>query len=137
MSDFEHRLGHALEGFHQRVAQFGVQARQTETEQYREEDDRQHLTASHGREDVRWNQVEDGLDKRMFMRDFSCRGCVLGNIDRAQGAHVDPGTGLEHVGQHQADQDRDGGDHLEVNDGFKTDTTEFLRISHACNPDNQ
>ena len=137
MRDFEHRLGHALEGFHQRVTQLGVQARQAEAEEYREEDDRQHLTASHGSEDVRRDQVEDGLNERMLVGHFSSSGLILGNIDRAQRAHVDPGARVEHVGQHQADQNRDGGHHLEVKNGFKTDATQLLRITNACNPDNQ
>ena len=99
MSHFEHRLGHALEGFHQRVAQLGVQARQTKTEQHREEDDRQHFTASHGRENVRWDQVEDGFDERMFVLNFCGRRLIFGDIDRAQGAHVDAGARVEQVGQ--------------------------------------
>ncbi|MND75282.1 hypothetical protein D3C80_668940 [compost metagenome] len=130
MSDLEHGFGNALEGFHQRIANLCLQARQAQAEQHREEDDRQHLATHQRCEDVRRNQVEDGLDERVFMLNLGRSGLILGNIDGTQGTHVDTGTRMEQVGQHQADHDRDGGDHLEVNDGLEADTAEFFRIAN-------
>ena len=115
----------------------GLQARQTETEQHREEDDRQHFATGHGREDVRRDQVEDGFDERVFMLNLGGRRLVLGNIHGTQGAHVDAGTRMEHVGQHQTDDDGDGGDDLEVDDGLEADAAEFLRVTDARNTDDQ
>ncbi|MNN19718.1 hypothetical protein D3C81_1329710 [compost metagenome] len=64
------------------------------------------------------------------MLDLGRSGLILGNIDGTQGTHVDTGTRMEQVGQDQTDHDRDGGDHLEVNDGLEADTAEFFRIAN-------
>ncbi|MCY1360040.1 hypothetical protein D9M69_466480 [compost metagenome] len=137
VSDLEHAFRYALEHLHQRLAQVRLQARQTETEQNREEDDRQHFAANHGREDVRRDQVEDGFDERMFMLNLGRRGLVLGNVHSAQGAHVDAGTRMEQVGQQQADHDGDGGDDFEVDDGLEADAPQLLGVTDAGNADDQ
>lgn len=64
------------------------------------------------------------------MLHFSSGCLVLGDIHRPQRAHVDAGAWVEQVGQQQADHDRDGGDHLEVDDGFQADTAQFFRIAN-------
>ena len=135
VGDFEHALGDALEHLHQRLAQVRLQARQTQAEQHGEEDDRQHFAAGHGREDVRRDQVEDGLDERVFMLYFGGSRLVLGDVHRAQGAHVDAGARVEHVGQHQPDDDGDSGEDFEIDDRLQADTPELLGVAHAGNAD--
>src|SRR5471030_2236385 len=137
VGDFEHALGDALEHCDQRLAQFRLEARQAEAEQHREEDDRQHVATGDGGEDIRRNQVEDGLDERMLMLHFGSGGGVLGDIDGTQGTHVDASAWVEQVGQQQTDHDGDGGDHFEVKDGFDADATELLRVTHAGDANDQ
>ncbi|MNF33664.1 hypothetical protein D3C84_144840 [compost metagenome] len=137
VGDLEHAFRYALEHLHQRLAQVRLQARQTETEQHGEEDDRQHFAAGHGREDVRRDQVEDGLDERVFMLHFGGGRLVLRDVHCAQGAHVDAGTRVEQVGQQQADNDGDGGDDFEIDDRLQANPPEFLGVAHAGNADNQ
>ena len=137
MGDFEHALGHALEHGHQRFAQFRLETRQAQAEQHREEDDRQHLATGNSGEDIRGDQVEDGLDERMFMLHFGGSRLVLGDIDGTQGTHVDASAWVEQVGEQQAHHDGDGGDDFEVEDGFDADTTELFRVAYTGNADDQ
>ena len=137
VGDLEHAFRDALEHLHQGVTQLGLQARQAEAEEHREEDDRQHFTAGHGGKDVRRNQVEDGFDKRMLMLHFGGGGGVLGDVHGAQGAHVDARARVEHVGQYQADHNGDGGDDLEVDDGLEADTPQLLGVADPGNADHQ
>ncbi|MNP03342.1 hypothetical protein D3C76_952250 [compost metagenome] len=73
----------------------------------------------------------------MIVLDFLGSLLVLGDIHSTQGAHVDSGARLEHVGQQQADDDGDGGDDLEVEDGLQADAAELLRVAHAGDADHQ
>ncbi len=137
MGDLEHGFRDALEHLHQRIAQFGLQTRQAKAENHREEDDRQHLTTRHGGNDVRGDQVEDGLDERMLMLDFGGGGFVLGDVHGAQGAHVDARARVKHIGQHQADENGDGGDDLEIENGLETDAPQLLRVADTGDADHQ
>ncbi len=73
----------------------------------------------------------------MIVLNFSRSLLILGNIDSAQCAHVDAGARMEHVGQHQAHQNRDSGHDFEIQNGLETDTPQLLGIAHACNADDQ
>ncbi|MCY1288662.1 hypothetical protein D9M70_377160 [compost metagenome] len=137
MGDLEHGLRDALEHLHQGLAGLRRQVRQAEAEEHREEDDRQHLATGHRGEDVGGDQVEQGRDQRMVVLHFLGGLLVLGDVHRAQGAHVDAGAGLEEVGQQQADHDRHRGDDLEVEDGLQADAAELLGVAHAGDADDE
>jgi hypothetical protein len=62
---------------------------------------------------------------------------VLGDVHGTQGAHVDAGARVEQVGQHQADDDGDGGDDFEVDDGLQADAAQFLRVANSGDADDQ
>ncbi|MCY1398107.1 hypothetical protein D9M71_131330 [compost metagenome] len=114
-----------------------MQAGKPQAKENREEDDRQHFAPGNGGENIGRDQVEDRLDERVFMLDLVGGLLVLGNVHGTQGAHIDAGTWMEHVSQHQADHDRDGGHHLEIDNGFQADAAQLLRVTDTGDTDNQ
>ena len=68
---------------------------------------------------------------------------IFRDIDGRQLRHIHPGTGLEDVRQSDPQNDGDGGDHLEVDNGFRTNTPELFGITntrdthHQCGDHNR
>ena len=56
---------------------------------------------------------------------------IFRDIDGRQLRHIHPGTGLEDVRQSDPQNDGDGGDHLEVNNGFRANTPELFGITNT------
>ena len=62
---------------------------------------------------------------------------IFRNIHRGQLRHINAATRLEDVGQGNPQHDRHGGDHFKIDNGFRADSAQLLRVANAGNPDNQ
>ncbi len=60
---------------------------------------------------------------------------IAGNVGVAELRHVGADAWLQHVAENQPEQDRNRGDHLEVDEGFQADAPERFAIADTGDSD--
>jgi hypothetical protein len=103
--------------------------------QHRDQDDLQHGALGEGIDDRRRDDVEEEGDEAVV---------ALGRLDVAgdrrridlAGVDVHAGAGLHHAGDHQADQQRQGRDDLEIEQCLGADPPDILDVVHLGDADN-
>jgi hypothetical protein len=101
--------------------------RQRAAEQDRDQQHLQHVAAGERAHDRVRNQLEQEVDHARALHLVG--GFDVGRhgrgVERTR-IHVHAGAGMEHVGQHHAQRQRDGGDHLEIDHGLDADAPTFF-----------
>ncbi len=132
---FEHRFRDALEHGDHRLAEFFRDRLQAEAEQDREEDHRQQVAFRHRSEDIVRNHAEQEGHQSVMALHLLGHLLIAGNVGMAELRHIRAHARLQHVAEHKAEQDRDRGDHLEVDQRLQADAPERFAVSHASDPD--
>ena len=68
---------------------------------------------------------------------FCGRILIFRNIHGRQLRHINPGTRLENIRQRDAKNNRYGGDHFEIENGFGANTAQLFCITHPGNTNHQ
>ncbi|MNQ59446.1 hypothetical protein D3C85_736940 [compost metagenome] len=131
VDDAEHTLHQAIERIDECFAPWPYM-RQGDAQQNGKQQDLQHIALGEGIHDGVGDDVHDEVHERCM---FHGRG-VGGQAGGVEGGDIDvhAGTGFEHIDHHQADHQRQGRDHFEIEQGPKAHTPQFLHVFHAGNP---
>src|SRR5205085_11700868 len=120
VSELEHDLGETFHCAHDRPA-FLADGGEGEREEDAERDDLENVAAHHGVDDAGGESVDDGFDKRFGM------GLPDGLDDVGVGSRKsDADAGPGEVDDGQADEQRGGGDDLEINQRFRAHASDFF-----------
>ncbi|MNX95806.1 hypothetical protein D3C86_1280960 [compost metagenome] len=125
-------MGKGVDQAHQRLARLAHQ-RQRAAEQHGDQQHLEHVTAGEGAHHRVRDQLEQEIDRAGALHllgvvDIGRHGR---DIERAR-VHVHARAGLEHVGQHDAQRQCDGGDDLEVDHRLDADPAHLLQLAGAA-----
>ena len=125
--ELEHRLGNGLAPGDERPA-FLTDHPERDREDDAEDHDLQHVTVGHRLDDRLGNDVQQDLIPRL-----------RGRRDPRLLAHrqIDANPWPHHVDGDEADDEREGRDHLEVDDGAQSDPSDDLDVPGPGDPGNQ
>ena len=102
---------------------------QREAEQHREQQHLQNFAFRERVDDGGRNDVEQKIGRALQLSRFGVGGDAL-RVERG-GVDVHPGTGLDHVNDREADDQRDRADDLEVEQRVTAGLAHFLHVFHA------
>ena len=125
----EHDLREAFHRAHDRPA-FLADGGDGEREEHAERDDLEHVAAHHRVDDAGGEGVDEGFDERFRM------GLADGLDDvGVRGGESDADAGPGEIDDGEADEQRGGGDDLEVDESFCAHPSDFFQRRRAGDPD--
>jgi hypothetical protein len=116
------------------LALFATDQRQADAEEDSKEQHLEHVVARERIEGGGRDDVEEKTADAFTFEIFGSVGEVPERLGvQARGIDIHAVTGAERVGQEQSDHQRDRGHHLEIDQRFDADPTDFLQIAGARN----